>query len=67
MEVLTVGPEEIPHLLAVYEIEAASPQQAVKNMYAVSDKLGETSPMGKIYLEGGAAVYLQMSDVASEK
>jgi len=66
MEVLTVGPEEIPHFLTVYEIEAESPRQAVEGIYKVLDALNEAGLMSELYAEGDGAVYLQTSDVTSQ-
>jgi len=66
MEVLTVGPEEIPHFLAVYEIEAESPRQAIADIFRAVDKLKEAADVSKLYREGDGAVYLQTSDVKSK-
>ena len=66
MTVLSVGPEEIPHLLAVYEIKAESAKQAVQGLSGAADTLNEAGRMSELYVAGDATAYLEMSDVNSE-
>ena len=67
MEVLSVGPEEIPHLLLVHEIETDAIKQAISELSGAVDSLEKTARLSELYVEGNdSAVYRQMSDVKSE-
>lgn len=67
MEVVSVGPEEIPHLLLVHEIKTDSIIQAVVEIHAAVNKLEQAGRMSDLFVEGNdSAIYLQMSDVKSE-
>lgn len=64
MEVVSVGPEEIPHLLLVHEITTGSIIQAVVEIHEAVNKLDQAGRMSGLFVEGNdSAVYLQMSDV----
>jgi len=66
MEVLTVAPEEIPHFLLVYEIEAESADQTIRDINKAVSRLNEDGRLSKHYVEGDSVVYLEMSDVKSK-
>ena len=64
MEVVSVGPEEIPHLLLVHEITTDSIIQAVLEIHEAVSRLDQAGRMSELFVEGNdSAVYLQMSDV----
>ena len=65
MEVLTVGPEEIPHFLVVYEIDAESAEQTIRAMIETVKRLDGAGLMSKFYVESESVVYREMSDVKS--
>ena len=60
--VLMTDPIPMPNFLAVYEIEAESAEQAMKNMFSMVEKLHETGQMSALYAEGGSTVYLTIND-----
>ena len=67
MEVVSVGPDEIPHLLLVHEMKTASIREAIVGIYDAIKRFEQTGRMSKLFVEGNdSAVYLQMSDVKSE-
>lgn len=64
MEVVSVGPEEIPHLLLVHEITTDSIIQAVLEIHEAVNRLNQAGRMSGLFVEGNdSAVYLQMSDM----
>ena len=65
MEVLTVGAEEIPHFLVVYEFGGDLADQTVQQINQAVSNLDEAGRLSKQYVEGDSVVYLEMSDVKS--
>lgn len=61
--VLMIKPVEIPPFLAVYEIEADTPEQALKNLHKTVDQLSAAGRMNKLYVEESSAIYLTINDV----
>jgi hypothetical protein len=61
--VLMTEPKEVPPFLAVYEIEAESAEQALRDLDKVVSKLRNTGRMSDLYVEGGATMYLKINDV----
>jgi hypothetical protein len=61
--VLMTKPVEIPLFLAIFEINAASPEQALKNLHETVAKISEAGHMNKLYVEESAALYLTIKDV----
>ena len=65
MEVLAVPPEEVPHLLIVFELSAPEATGAVGSLEHALESLRAEGHMHKGYVEGHATLYRQMSDVAA--
>lgn len=66
MEELAVGPEEIPHLLAIYEFDTDSGDQIITEINGVIEKLNKTAHMSNLFVEGDSTIYMGMSDVKSK-
>jgi hypothetical protein len=66
MEELAVGDDEIPHLLAVYEIEAESAHDALGGTQSVIGSIDAAGALGNTYEVRDSILYLQMSDVRSK-
>lgn len=67
MEVVSVGPDEIPHLLLAHEITTDSIIRAVLEVHEAANKLEQNGRISKLFIEGNdSAVYLQLSDVKSK-
>jgi hypothetical protein len=61
--VLMIKPVKIPPFLAVYEVEAESADQALKNMQKAVDKLAAAGAMSNLYVTEGATIYQTVQDV----
>ena len=67
MEVVSVGPEEIPHLLLVHKITTGSIIQAVVEIQDTVDRIEQAGGVDGLFVEGNdSAVYLQLSEQHSE-
>lgn len=67
MEVVSVGPDEIPHLLLMHEITTGSITQAVVEIHGVVNSIKQAGRMSKLFVEGNdSAVYLQLSEQLSK-
>jgi len=66
MEELAVGPEEIPHRLAVYEIAADSATEALAGIQTATKNLEATGRVSDLHALKDSLLYLQMSDVRSD-
>lgn len=67
MEVVAVGPGEIPHLLLVHELTTGIIQRTVLELSSVAYQLVQAGRMKRLFVEGNdSAVYRLMSDVKSE-
>lgn len=64
MEVLAVPPDEVTHLLIVYELSAPTARRAVDSL---EQAIASLRAEGRLHeaIEGQSTLYLQMSDVAS--
>jgi hypothetical protein len=63
MEVLAVPPDEVPHLLIVFELTAPTATTAVGSLERAIAGLRANGPMTDGYVEGHATLYRQLSDV----
>ena len=67
MEVVSVGPDEIPHLLLVHEITTGSIIQAVVEIQDTVNRIDQAGGVDGLFVEGNdSAVYLQLSEQHSE-
>lgn len=67
MEVVSVGPDEIPHLLLVHEITAGSITRAIAEIHDTVNRIEQSGGVGGLFIEGNdSAVYRQLSEQRSE-
>lgn len=63
MEVLAVSPDEVPHLLIVFELSAPTATRALASLEQAIASLRTERHLHEAYVEGPATLYRQMSDV----
>jgi hypothetical protein len=63
MEVLAVPPDEVPHLLIVFELSAPTATRALASLDQAIASLRTERRLHDAYVEGPATLYQQMSDV----
>ena len=68
MEVVSVGPDEISHLLLLHELSTAMAVQVVLKIQTILNKSRQSLPaLNRLFVEGNAsAVYLQISERRSQ-